>query len=84
MGNVVYDLNSRIVISDIHTLLIFKDRKQLNLYKRYFGKDPNILLLTEYEVDNGRTAGLRYNYWKYINEDKLYNMINQIIKRRCT
>ena len=82
MGNVVYDLNSRIVIVDIHTLLIFKDRKHLNLYKKHFGKDPNIILLTEYEVNNGRTAGLRYNYWKYINEDELYNMINHTIKKR--
>lgn len=74
------ELNSRIVEDSEKRLLIFKDDKQLNLYRRYFGRDYKKILLTEYDVEHNRLAGLRYNNWNYIDEIELDNMIESLLK----
>ena len=74
------ELNSRIVESSEKILLIFKNYKQLNLYRRNFGKDYRKILLTMYDVEHRGLTGLRYNNWHYVDEIELDNMIKNILK----
>lgn len=74
------ELNSHIVEGSEKVLLIFKDYKQLNLYRRNFGRDYKKILLTEYDVEHRGLVGLRYNNWHYVDEIELDNMIKSLLK----
>mgnify|MGYP001328123292 CR=1 FL=1 len=75
------ELNSRIVKDSDKILLIFKDYRRLNLYRRYFGRDSRKILLTDYDLENNGLVGLRYYNWHYVDDVELNNMINELYAR---
>ena len=75
------ELNSRIVEDSDKILLIFKDYRRLNLYKRNFGRDNRKILLTDYDIKNRGLVGLRYNNWHYVDDGELNNMINELLNK---
>ncbi|HHX70781.1 MAG TPA: hypothetical protein GX708_22365 [Gallicola sp.] len=75
------ELNSRIVEDSDKILLIFKDYRRLNLYRRNFGRDSRKILLTDYDLENNGLVGLRYYNWHYVDDRELNNMINELYAR---
>lgn len=78
------ELNSRIVEDSDKILLIFKDYRRLNLYRRNFGRDSRKILLTDYDLENKGLVGLRYYNWHYVDDVELNNMINELYARTRT
>lgn len=74
------ELNSRIVKDSDNILLIFEDYRRLNLYRRNFGRNNRIILLTDYDLENKGLVGLRYNNWHYVDDGELNNMIKDLLK----
>jgi hypothetical protein len=76
------ELNSRILADSDKILLIFEDYIRLNLYRRNFGRDRRIILLTKYDLENKGLVGVRYNNWHYVDDGELNNMINGLLNKQ--